>query len=200
MDPYRRLLEEELRWYFSEAPGHCGLRSSLGPQLELLEHGIVLEHGYPSSDAAMAVGLDRRLEEDGWQGSRLRGVAQKLACLPVEDARVLELAYAQETRVNRTMPCSLALACATPTARYAYTRAIESSRRRAASGKASAKSKAQAVAVMTIREWMQWLALTSRGQPGKPRAEMLKQILWEAEIALNGAMHAYALASQKEAA
>ncbi len=200
MDPARVLLMEELQWYFGEAPAHCGLRTSLGAQLRLLKDGVVADHGYPTSDAAMAEGLDRRLVEHGGRISQLRSVAAKLAFLPSNHAKVLEAAYATPTRVMATLWCSLELACSTPTARDVYARSIASAKRRTLAPDLRARQKGRIASTLTIRMWMQWLALTAYGKRGAARAALLRQILQEAADALDDALDAYSMMSERQAA
>lgn len=75
--------EADLRWYFNEADGDMGLKSSFGPMVARLEAPL-------SRGGALIVDIDERKLN---AASRARTVKRALECLPLDAQHVLRAAY-----------------------------------------------------------------------------------------------------------
>jgi hypothetical protein len=162
--------EADLKWYFNEAKGACGVRSPLGAQLDMLRQGTL-----PGKN-------ERRLEPEISEAAALAGcranrIAARLRRLSSSDVLALELQYAAETKMGSI---SLALASNTITAKTGYKLAVR------AWNKGSKKSNH----VATIRMWLLWLSSNaSKGDEVSKRT--LEDILHDAEKTLRTAESRY---------
>jgi hypothetical protein len=157
--------EADLRWYFTEAHGACGVRSPLGAQLDMLRQGTL-----PGKH-------ERRREPDiseavAAAGHRANRIAHRLNNLTRRDQLVLELHFGAAAQLGGE-GVSVALACWTPAARAGYKAAVR-----------GAKSSTKRVA--TIRLWLMWVA----AQGGTHEA-LVDEILEQARKALAGASGRY---------
>lgn len=168
--------EADLKWFFCEARGDCGVRSSFGYQLELARDGI--QKGkferIPSTEipdnAAMA-------------GTRANRIAARLRRCTPRTQLVLELHHGAAAKLG-TVGVSLALACWTPTARSGYHAAV-----RAMRGRRSDSARSQALA--TERMWLLWVSERAQHRDGEVAKKVLDKVLEEASAALRSAHSDY---------
>lgn len=173
--------ESDLRWYFVEARGDCGVRSTFGAQLELVRQGTLpgrnerclQETPGDLEGFCASVDRDRRRTKAGIRANRVAG---RLRRLPRRAQVVLELHFGADTHLGAG-GISLALACWTMSARKAYSAAKRERR-------------ARAQALGSIRLWLLWLTMQAHKDTGDAAA-VLDGILAEARAALNHAQRAY---------
>ena len=164
--------EADLRWYFVEARGDCGVRSCLGPQLEMLRQGTL-----PGKN-------ERRVSADineyvAMAGDRANKVAARLRRCSERSQLVLELHHGVDGQLG-SAGVSLALACWTPTARSGYKAASSAMRGRKID---TARSRALA----TSRMWLLWISMQAQKRDGEAAQAILDKVLNEAIAALNAA-------------
>lgn len=159
--------EADLRWFFNQATGDCGLRSPSGAQLAMLRQGIL-----PGKfERQFARDLPDGLLVAGERANR---VARILGALSPIFQRTIALHYG--ARLQSENNSSVALACATTTAQAHYTRA---------------KTKSpDARHLVSVHTWFLWLC--TRGiDELTPEHQIQQQIESEAQNMLQTASTAY---------
>lgn len=199
--------EENLRWYFTEARGDCGVRSTFGYQLEMARRGVFPgKHERSLPEAPMdLVGWDgieaivehmeptiRRMAP----GDKANKISKRLARCTELSQVVLELQYGAERHLG-TSGVSLGLACWTPTSKRGYEAARKAfdatatmraklrhgSKRETKTHKDSARGRALA----TSRMWLLWISMQAQKRGGEAAETILEKVLAEAKSALNAA-------------
>lgn len=174
--------EIDLRWFFVEARGRCGVRSSLGPQLDALASGTVSSGGCRRSTPDMA---DHMLES----AARANAIGERLRALPDRFQDVLRLQYERdeaapgcEVGMSRQVDgVTIALLIAGPTARRLLNR--------------TARVAKHATPVL----WIAWLLRKSKQRDGANEKEILATIVREAKAKLTEAHHAFSLTRNRSA-
>jgi hypothetical protein len=159
--------EADLRWYYNEAAGACGLRSPFGLQLDMLRQGILPSKHERTFLADLA-------EDIATAGQRANRIATRLSKLPRNVQRTLELHYG--ARVVSDSDVSVALACATQSATSYYAAAVEKA--------PTAKH------TVTRNTWFLWLC-TKAINAGTAEREIQDAIMSEARQALQIASCSY---------
>jgi len=169
--------QADLKWFFSEARGDCGVRSVLGFHLDMVQQGTMRGKN------------ERRVHPDiqdhvALAGRRANDISRRLErCHPV--ARLsLELHYGAEVKLGDA-GVSVALACATPAARAGYKAALKTAKAR------EGKNNARWRALATIRMWLLWVSTRAQQKDGESAEALLEKILGEAREALHGAQLEY---------
>jgi len=185
----------ELKWFFLEAAGACGIKSQAGFVEDILRSGVIPDGGTKWMDDGPT---DRQVES--WE--RARHVWARLARLAMHHRRVLELQF------GTTAPCgevSLALAADQSLAVRGHaiamvdaSAAIKKRQAKIIHGVANQKRKRKVSKwhdQLTVGGWLIWLA--SRGD--EACADVLGRIVSAAKGDLDAALAAY-ITSMAEAA
>jgi len=193
------IAEQELRWYFRDAPTACGISSSMGPFTDILRAGI-LPHGSSRELRDAPDTLDGMVQEYVRTQPKLmvfekvRRIHHKLHQIGRHHARTLELAYGCDGAVKRV---SLSLASECPSAHEGYLEALDAvckmhKKKLASGGKATPKRKGGGENdCTTMRTWLMWLVVTAEASQDAPERALLDEILAEATERLHSALHAY---------
>lgn len=175
--------ETDLRWYFTEARGDCGLRSGMGGQIDSLAeralavrgdgiHTMTLKPPSPPginhAEAAMA-----RICDSGKPG-RASAIAARLRVLPPCHVSTLQHQYSDPEKINGT---GVSVALATVQKLTAETFRELRLRKRQPSA--------------TQRLWLVGLIAAAIKEPVSEQARILGTILAQARTALGEAQEAY---------
>jgi hypothetical protein len=161
--------ELDLRWFFSDAPTECGVRSAIGAQLDRLEaysctHGgengltwtgrMAVRKGKTAARPCDADMPEERLDA----ARRANAIAARLRRLTRRQQYVLELQYGAKAALSGGV--SLALACEQPAAMRGYD---EAKRRVLIARGGGTPCRATGQDTATKRLWLCWLATRSAG-------------------------------------
>jgi hypothetical protein len=191
----------DLRWYFIESPGDCGIRSAQGGfevQMEARSlvgkpgDGIHVKESYSRSEDDHIT--ERRLECWG----RARRIHERLSMLPPELQHVLE---AQFGCVKSMGDISLTLASRQPAAKQGHLSAVSSARKalqrrqedqqkrqalgQKQRGKSQVKPKKRLEGTSSVRDWLLFICSSEDGR------EQLDAIIEQARAQLKLALDAY---------
>jgi hypothetical protein len=185
MNKEREKAESDLRWYYQEASGDCGVRSQMGAISDILRSGVLPDGGRADND-----GPPQRVLES-WR--RAREVYSVLSKLDLHKRRVLELQFSS-TVMGKV---SVALAAEQPAAiegHANYIRARASSavvppKKTSCKPASNRKVKPQKypISSLTVTGWVLWLA-TRKDQAAK---DLFGMVVAEANHDLSTAMADY---------
>ena len=186
------IAEQELRWYYHEAAGICGLRSTMGTFLDILETGILPNENSrklteaPDSLHEFLLDLDKNRRRLGAYGEARR-IHQRLMAIGPHHARTLELAYGGTHMFGKV---SLALAADCPLAVSSHKLAVKASHK-TSTNSSKRRSKSVSTAPVTVRSWLLWLATHAEVFRGTSHKMLLDQIVEEATTKLHKALRVY---------
>ena len=189
--------EADLEWFFREARGDCGLRSTLGGTifaLEQMDHRHTRQKHEPgemyvrkrkpsarvSDDAAVLRMIDTAARANRI-GNRLRRIGER-------HEHVLRAQYGDDggaVMISRVDGVAVGLLCTMSLVRHFHSRALEVLSRR----NDEAKARRRIREIVTPAMWIAWLVAKAKSDEGA--AEMLSQILRDGRQKLAAALVAY---------
>lgn len=174
--------ELDLRWYFTEANGACGLRSSMGASAERVKSGICSQRTATTGDREEDAMI--RIVEHG-APARASRIASRLRLIGTHHQVTLEAQYSSPCDIPGTLVSPL-LASVQPCAKATFKHVLD----RRGRGKSKAK-RSRLARVSTPLMWIQYLIDASKREPAGNEARIFGTILSQARDALFGACEAY---------
>jgi hypothetical protein len=188
MDWDRQNAITDLRWYFVESAGACGLRSCQGGIQDVLAMGTLIDRRIRLSDETLT-------DSQMTAYARARAIHERIIALALHYRHVLDLAFGSAHTLDDV---SLALCADQTSAREAHAVAMRKARlaqdirpKRIPVGVVAAKrSRPNFTDGLTVSQWLCWLAQ----HDSKAGNVLLDRIRTEAKQELENALGAYIVA------
>lgn len=183
----------DLQWFFVNAAGDCGIRSSMGPTLDIARTGFL-----PQKNCGPGRGEDA--DSVYRAGERANAIACRMRRLTDRQRISLEAQFSTDTPVGQS-GVTLSLASLQPIARWSHREGLDSvNKSRSKAERLRRKESHREHAVSTLRNWLLYLGQAARDDAECVQAKILGQLIGQAREALRDACDAYAATRQRQPA